>query len=931
MNYIPAKELFEKTNGGLDVIQHYYPQAVPNKKFKLRDEKTASASVKKQDGEWLIKDFGDSQPAKNAVTLVMETENLEYKEALNFINEKFLNGNINGSNSNNFPKPQIEKVKPEKDYIFEYKEFSDKELEFLGRGITKEICEKFNVKSVAYYIVPKGYKISSSDDYFIFVYDFGDWKKVYQPYSKEYKYLHIGKRAENFIFGLQQLQNEYGNKKAKAKEKVTQRIGEGIIDYTQQELEKEIQEELHKELTDTVICSGEKDVLNVSRLGYNAICLNSETAILKKKQYDEISNYSKEIYNVPDIDSTGVQMGLRLALQYIDIKTIWLDSKLLQKKDYKGKPCKDVTDFLRYFKDSFFFKIKSVSTPMRFWDTKKNKKGEFDGYKLNNTSFYNFLEAHGYCRYPDQNNKQSYVYTKIRQNIIERIEPENAKTIVKDFGNKYLETRYEPVELRNIFYKSRITDEATSLSNLRMNDNLDFQSFGKDYQYFFFNNTAWKITPNQIKEMKLNEVDKNVWQSDIKDKCEHVKLTKKPIFEVNYTEKYKAGAKVSELDKYEITINDKDFIFLKYLQNTSRMFWRKGESITEEEQKEQDLHLINKIYSIGYLAHQYKNPSKAWAVFAMDAKESELGKSFGGSGKSICYGALKHINKQFPLQGRKRNLTQNDFLFDGVDKFTGHVFIDDANQYLDFPFFFTMITGDFYVNPKNNKPFTLDFYESPKISITSNFTLRNLDPSTERRLLYTAFSDYYHKKDNAGEYNETRTPEMEFGKNLFKDFTSDEWNKYYNFVALCIQVYMKFEKIEPPMQNIEKRNLRTAMGEDFFTWAIDYFSDNSKLNTELSKEELFEEYKNNLPPARASKQRIRKFKEAIINYTIYKGWSFNPEELTDDSNRIMRKIDGKTKEYFYLETPELKIDSSNLSKNDVAGMIEQAKGEDLPF
>jgi hypothetical protein len=58
---------------------------------------------------------------------------------------------------------------------------------------------------------------------------------------------------------------------------------------------------------------------------------------------------------------------------------------------------------------------------------------------------------------------------------------------------------------------------------------------------------------------------------------------------------------------------------------------------------EQKLHLINKIYCIGYLLHTGIKYCKPWCVFAMDNKISETGESNGGSGKFNGLGSLYHI------------------------------------------------------------------------------------------------------------------------------------------------------------------------------------------------------------------------------------------------------------------------------------------------
>jgi len=88
----------------------------------------------------------------------------------------------------------------------------------------------------------------------------------------------------------------------------------------------------------------------------------------------------------------------------------------------------------------------------------------------------------------------------------------------------------------------------------------------------------------------------------------------------------------------------------KYRQNNR--FTIDGELLTEVEIHEQKLHLINKIFSFGYLLHRYKTQSKAWAVFAMDNIIGEEGESNERSEKSFGYKALRYFMKYVTLSGR---------------------------------------------------------------------------------------------------------------------------------------------------------------------------------------------------------------------------------------------------------------------------------------
>lgn len=351
-------------------------------------------------------------------------------------------------------------------------------------------------------------------------------------------------------------------------------------------------------------------------------------------------------------------------------------------------------------------------------------------------------------------------------------------------------------------------------------------SYDKSSQYLFFINCRWKITAGGIQELKLTEA----WEAWKEEVIQHKVSKKEAPFNISFNK---------EENEYEISITNADSNFFRFLINASRIHWKAeyiiralgsedenrkyikdnrwniaGKRLEYEEAWEQKQHLINKIFSIGYLLHRYKDPGRPWCVFAMDNKITESGESHGRSGKSLCYRTIRYFMKSVTLNGRKPKLTKNPHIYDRVTEHTDYILVDDADQYLNFGFFFNALHGDMEVNPKNNQSYEIPFEHVPKFCITSNFTLRNIDPSTEGRiLLYTVFSDYYHVRTEGEDYAEDFTIRDDFDKNLFLDYNEDEWNDDFNFFASCLQFYLSVPretKINPPMDNVTKRNLHRS-------------------------------------------------------------------------------------------------------------------------
>lgn len=940
MKYIDRKIIFECTNGGLDIILWKYPDAIKaiekaGTKFKIRgDEKTPSASLKKmQDGNWVVTDFGGDQKARNGIQIEMMEDNVDFKEAIQRIADKF---NITDDPIKlNLPKADFEmrdafENEPEGEYYFQIKEkfseseikeiFSDKVIEAvisdarrnnkgempedpyqeLRKILTHYDC--FSLTSFTYIKDRRALVSRSTDVYPIFMFDYGTWKKIYQPKNpeKQYRFRYVGKKEEKFIFGSKQCVSAFND---------YQRQNETENMDAESEDEREVKVE---KLESIILCSGERDALNVAAMHYNVVWLNSESAKLSWSDFTNIAKLCKNFYNLPDIDKTGIRQAHELAMQFLEIKTIWLPEELAEKKDFRLNPCKDLRDYLRYWTKKDFENLVKTALPYQFWDCVPmyKKNGEFIryNYKINNVQSYNFLYRNGFGRYKQDNKKEGYIFIKIEGNIVKEIDA----IIVKDFINNFLKSRHTDVNLRNIFFRSNQLSES-SMSNLAYFE-IDFSDFSRKDQYLFFKNRTWCINADEIKVYRPEDVRKYVWEDEV---IQHFVEKLDLMFNITYDELNKS---------HDISILDNSCLFFKFLINTSRIYWRKeledlplelqwnkeqiknyqekfqysieGENLSEKEICEQKQHLVNKIYSFGYLLHRFKDPAKAWAVFAMDYKISDQGESHGGSGKSIAYKALRHFMKNVTLDGRNPRLTDNPHIYENVTKHTDYILIDDCNENLKFDFFFASITGELSVNPKNNRQSVIPFEDAAKSAFTTNFTVKNADPSTERRLLHTVFSDYYHyNKNNA--YQQERKVNDDFGKNLFQDFTEMEWNYFFNFMSQCLKFYLSSpRKVNPPLEHVMKRTLISDMGDAFNSWADTYFSsEGDNLDNFVSRKDAFKNFidYSNL------KWSSNRFTKAMKAWCQLNGFIYNPKEYQNSRGRIIRKIGDLTTEMIYVQ------------------------------
>ncbi len=919
---ITKEDIFSKTNDGLDIILHFYPQAKEvvnqlNKPFKIRPtDDTPSAYIKKIKGIWRVTDFGMGETAMNGIDVCMYEMDIKFNEAINYLASQFgitsnyIDVKVNKAEIRKRPATEAE---PDGHFHFEIKEtITQSELAVLGPHVKVEHCKELGYSSLKYYSITRNGEtttIYSNDNYPIFIRECrhidpqkkeSRFYKIYQPLNsdKKYRFFYAGTKPHQYINGLIELQEKYikFKKQQEQTDEYTTAIEKG-------------QKFTYKKLPAAFIMSGERDALCLKAHDENPLWFNSEGYKLSESEYKEITKYVEVIYQVPDIDATGKRLGIQRAMKYIDIYTVWLPNKLKNFRDQRGKFRKDFRDFCEIWPDKDRFNdLLNIAMPIRFWEYMDDGKGR-KRLDINTDYVSYFLRCNGFVALEDKNSKTGQMFVNIQGNIVEEV---RAK-LIKNYLKRFVRERYLPVHIRNIVNNSSRLSE----SNLELEEvELSFEDFTPDSQYFFFTNAVWEVTGTKIKEYKPGDINKYVWKSEV---IPYPVKRLESAFKI--TKNKQNEEEQNELYQWDIDIrSDHTSNFLRYLINASRIFWRKeyedpdedpevlkqykkenkfridGDRLTEEEIAEQKLHLINKIFSIGYLLHRYKAENRAWCVFAMDHKIGDIEDSNGGSGKSFCYKSLRLFMNSVTLSGRNPKLTENKHVYENVTEHTDYILIDDTVQYFDFDFFFDAVTGDITVNPKFTKSYEISFPKAPKYAITSNYTLRKFDPSSERRILYTVFSDYYHQKTADNDYKETRKIYDDFGKNLFREnYTPEEWNADINFFVDCCQFYLSVvgngQVILPPMKNVIDRNQKAQIHPAFSDWAETFFAKGSPNCDRLIPRELaFSDFE------RISKVKNWKTNQFTKNLRIYCKNArhiieLNPEEFQNASGRITRKYD----------------------------------------
>lgn len=916
----------------------------------FHDERTGSFSV--SESKQLFKCFG-CQEGGNVIDFVIKYLHVDFMEAVRIIANKsgiFLN------EKSGYKKPEakISSVSPQDEFSYVKKDFTKYELSLLGPKVTADHCAQFNLVSVSSYIMPKNkdgksFKIESTDDFPIFIYDFGDWGKIYQPLSSDYRFSYFGNKPDDFIF---------------ADKKTTELINKargGQIPSARPALsdinESDIVETENGKLPNLIICSGGSDALNLYATGKYHVCyLNSESAVLSNFDYTKILKpivEPGEIYVLYDLDKTGIRRAYELGLQFIDLKIVLLPEDLKNFRDAKGKPCKDVKDFFMRYKNPrhrnltyLLDNIIKTSLPLQFWSITYDKDLNPKGYDINNEQLYGFLAALGIYTIPNEQSKKGFIYVHIQDNIVREIKEDGLQSYVNMLMIGFLKEnlQYYNISLINTIHRSNQA-KLSSLEKIRRTE-IDFKSYGPGFDHVFFQNTAVKVTEKGIETVRMQNSELYVFESSKPEESKIIKHDFRKLeapFQIEYTKEYlrvknafealsktdpgykeaaKEFNKFDPLKRFKLTLPDNTLSVIRYIYNTGRVNWRKEEAgipLTTEEQAEHDLHFISKVMAIGYLMFRHKDKSRPYMIYAMETELSDVGKHKGGTGKSMFFLLLERIRTMLTLDGQFMKKDDDETMFTGLRKgITDSVYIDDLNKSIDMHRFMPAITGKMTVRNLYENKIIIPFEESPKLAVSSNHTLASFDASLRRRVWFVGFSDYYHSEDLPAGLTE-RSPRSEFGCNIPDDYNETDMNRFYNFMLYCLQTYIKFSvRVNPPMESIERRITQRELGDEFIWWADEYF-DETRLNRDIDKSEVFEAWKIAcISPALHDKVRSATLKSKLTEYCRYKKYFFNPSDwlanATDTEKARGEKRDykdGKDIYYWHIRTQTKEQEDNN--------------------
>lgn len=344
--------------------------------------------------------------------------------------------------------------------------------------------------------------------------------------------------------------------------------------------------------------------------------------------------------------------------------------------------------------------------------------------------------------------------------------------------------------------------------------NVNIEKDGKDYSLLYYENTAVKVTKDTIECIPYEDIDGYIWEDQI-IKRDYIKA-----------------------DHHESMF--RSFVWFISGQETDRYNTMKS--------------------VIGYLLHSYKTSSNNKAIILNDEVISE--NPNGGSGKGLLTNAISHMKKVSTIDGKVFDFNKS-FPYQTVSTDCQVLAFDDVKKNFNFEQLFSIITEGITIEYKGKDPVNLPIAESPKVLISTNYTIKAEGGSFERRMFEVELSSYF------GAHH---SPFDEFGCMLFNDWDDEEWARFDQYMINCLEYYLENGLVKYEQKNLKIRKLINQTSQEFFEWmeSKDLPSDGDRINYKSEHEVFISEYEDF---AKWLKQRT--FNNWLKNYYDYKGIELN--------------------------------------------------------
>jgi len=390
---------------------------------------------------------------------------------------------------------------------------------------------------------------------------------------------------------------------------------------------------------------------------------------------------------------------------------------------------------------------------------------------LNNSAFRYFLEANNYFKNKPNDNS---TFNLIRKDgIFLKIKDEWE---IKDFVLNYIDENLLSEKAFNLMTSRASIFKREYLSMIK-NEEINVLRDTSNTAYLFYQNGVVEVTKqnNELKNYKYYGL--HIWEDQVVKR--------------NYIKS----------DHHESEF--RTFVWL-----ISGGFDLPKEPTIEEQAKyKQSVERYNTFQTvIGYLLHSYNSGGDNQAIILNDEMISD--EPNGRSGKGLFWNALKHLKKVQSLNGKAFNFT-DPFPYQGVKTDCQVLVWDDVRKNFDFEQLFSVITEGIEITYKGKDTIKLPIEDSPKILITTNYTIKGSGASHEARRFEVELSSFF---------NDKYTPIDYFGHKLFDDWDAKEWARFDCYMIECLKKYLNTGLLTYKTISLPYKKLEVEISKELFDY-----------------------------------------------------------------------------------------------------------------
>jgi VirE N-terminal domain len=446
----------------------------------------------------------------------------------------------------------------------------------------------------------------------------------------------------------------------------------------------------------------------------------------------------------------------------------------------------------------------AYNTDIEFWLIIKNTKSNSVNIKILYDDLIMFLQANGFFKYRIDKGKYSLIRVDFTNKIIDVVNELQVKEFLIDFL-KHSHSHIDESELKAV--REMFRRGAKLYCGANILEGLEYYKpeFKKDTRvmaYVYFKNCFLKITKDGVEPMPYNMLDGFIWE--------------KQIIDFNYT----------KVNYYDFDFNK----FLIYCITGVKQSYNDLVALPDDALDK--LKYFSLISSLGYMVHNYKNPTITKAVIAVDSQKRTVGESNGRSGKSLIGNSIAKMANTCGIDGKNFKF-DGEFCFDRVNADTKIINFGDVGKNFDFEKLFGLITEDFVYSKKKLDSITIPFSESPKIFVSTNYTIRGDGESMKGRQQIIEVSNFF---------TATHQPVDVFGKMFFNDWDDADYNCFYSLFCDCIKLYLTNGLLKFPLENYDENKLIDTAGENFIEYMQDTVLEQIDFKQEYDIKLLFDNF-----------------------------------------------------------------------------------------